>query len=102
MVALLIGFVWLQTQIVQATNLFLVLTPLIAAAAILWSLIPRWDRFVAPGARLRRADQPRLFALLDEVARATRQRTPGEVYLTLESNAWVTRRGGVLGLFSRK
>jgi heat shock protein HtpX len=55
-----------------------------------------------PGPRLTRKGQPRLFAAIEEVARACKQSVPSEVYLIPQVNAWVSQRGGVLGLFSRR
>ena len=69
---------------------------------VLWSALPRWDRFVAPGPRLKREQQPKLFDELESVAKATGQAMPSEVYLVGEVNAWVAQRGGVLGFGSRR
>jgi len=73
-----------------------------AAGAILWSLIPRADRFTAPGPQLTPANAPRLFGVINEVATATSQKPPVEVYLLNDVNAWVTHRGGVMGFGSRR
>jgi Zn-dependent protease with chaperone function len=75
---------------------------LVAAGVILWSLVPRPDRFEPPGPRLDPATQPALFALIREVAAATGQPLPAEVYLIPEVNAWVSSRGGFLGFGSRR
>jgi Zn-dependent protease with chaperone function len=64
--------------------------------------VPRADRFEPPGPQLTRTNAPGLFDLVDGVARATAQRPPSEVYLLNEVNAWVTHRGGVMGLGSRR
>src|SRR5262245_32696047 len=55
-----------------------------AAGSILWSLVPRRDQFEPPGPRLTEDSQPRLFAVLREVADAVRQPVPTEVYLVNE------------------
>ena len=73
-----------------------------AAAIVLWALVPRFDRFQPPGPALTRVSAPRLFALIDEVARSTSQPPPSEVYLLNDVNAWVAQRGGVLGVGSRR
>ncbi len=73
-----------------------------AAGAVLWSVMPRADRFEPPGPQLTPANAPRLFRIIHEVARATAQESPSEVYLLNEVNAWVTHRGGVMGLGSRR
>lgn len=75
---------------------------LIGAGVILWSIIPRIDRFKPPGPRLRAQEHPELFSVLEEVARKTRQEMPAEVYAVGEMNAWVTDRGGILGFGGRR
>ena len=75
---------------------------LVGAGLILWSIMPRWDRFEAPGPQLLEADQPELFRLLRQVAAAAGQPMPAEVYATAEMNAWVMDRGGLLGIGSRR
>jgi heat shock protein HtpX len=72
------------------------------AGVVAWSLWPAREDRRGPGIRLSRDDQSRLFAVLDEVAQASGQAAPREVFLTLEANAWVAERGGVLGLGSRR
>jgi len=74
----------------------------VAAGVILWSILPRWDRFTAPGPLLRPTSHPDLFTLLEDVARATQQEMPREVYLVSDVNAWVTERGGMLGIGRRR
>ncbi len=73
-----------------------------AAAVVLWALVPRFDRFQPPGPALTRANAPRLFNLIDDVARSTSQPSPAEVYLLNDVNAWVTQRGGVMGVGGRR
>ncbi len=72
------------------------------AAAMLWSLVPRRDQFVAPGMLLDRSTQPRLYAELDDIAASLDERLPGEVYLIPAANAFVADRGGVVGFGSRR
>ncbi|HKG91547.1 MAG TPA: M48 family metallopeptidase [Gemmatimonadaceae bacterium] len=75
---------------------------LAGAAAILWGVMPRIDRFEPPGPELREADQPALFAELRATAAAAGQRMPREVYLIPDLNAWVAQRGGVMGFGSHR
>lgn len=75
---------------------------LIGALAILWSVLPRRDKFEAPGPRLTREQQPRLFADLESVAGSVGQAMPAEVYLVPDVNAWVSQRGGIMGMGSRR
>jgi Zn-dependent protease with chaperone function len=60
---------------------------------ILWSILPRYERFVAPGPELKPDEHPELFAMLRDVAAATEQEMPREVYLIPEVNAYVSHRG---------
>jgi Zn-dependent protease with chaperone function len=69
---------------------------LVLSWVILRALFPDRGPREAPGPRLDETGQPRLFALIREVAQATGQPLPAEIYLTSEVNAWVTQRGGVL------
>src|SRR6516164_1584214 len=66
----------------------------IAAGLILWSLLPRFDHFKAPGPRIDPGQQPRLFAEISSIARSAGQQMPHDVYLVPEVNAWVAQRGG--------
>ena len=68
-----------------------------AAATIVWALVPRRDHFEPPGPRLDSAAHPKLFAVVREIAAATGERQPDDVYLVNDENAWVAERGGVLG-----
>lgn len=72
------------------------------AGAIVWAILPRPDRFEPPGPAVRADAEPALFAALEEVAAATSQEMPAEVYLVNEVNAFVTQRGGVMGFGSRR
>jgi Zn-dependent protease with chaperone function len=74
----------------------------VGAGLILWALVPRPDRFAPPGPVLSPRGQYPLLRLIREVAAATGQAMPAEVYLVPEANAWVTQRGGVMGLGSRR
>lgn len=73
-----------------------------AGCAILWAVMPRPDRFEPPGPELTDTAHPRLFDLIREVASSTEQTEPREVYLLSDVNAFVTQRGGVMGIGSRR
>ena len=73
-----------------------------AAAAVVWAVLPRPDRFTPPGPLLTPIDQPRLFSVLSGVARATRQEMPSEVYAVDGVAAWVASRAGIMGFGSRR
>lgn len=74
----------------------------LVAGVILWSIFPRIDRFEAPGPELMEADHPALFEEIRQVAVATGQQMPVHVYLVPEVNAFVTERGGWMGLGSKR
>ena len=77
-------------------------TMLAIALMILFAIVPRPDRFTAPGPQLTSSTAPQLFAMIDDVASATSQPRPTEVYLLNEVNAFVTQRGGTMGIGSRR
>jgi len=72
------------------------------AGIILWSILPRFDKFKPPGPQLTTQDQPELFEMVRSVSRATGETMPAEVYLIADVNAWVAQRGGILGVGSRR
>ncbi|HKW55745.1 MAG TPA: M48 family metallopeptidase [Candidatus Acidoferrum sp.] len=72
------------------------------AGAILWALLPRRDKFEAPGLLLERTAHPRLFTELEAIAAALDEQLPQEVYLVGQVNAFVSDRGGILGFGSRR
>jgi len=75
---------------------------IVIAATMLWSMLPRFDKFKAPGLLLERSSQPRLFAELENIAAALNEPLPREVYLIGDVNAWVADRGGFMGIGSRR
>src|SRR5262249_24416072 len=78
------------------------LTCLAAAAVVVWSMLPRFDRFTPPGPEVVEARHPRLFAEIRAIAAASGQRMPAHVYLFSDVNAFVTQRGGIMGIGSRR
>jgi len=52
---------------------------IIAAGLILWSLLPRIDRFKAPGPRIDASQQARLFAEISGIARSSGQEMPHDI-----------------------
>lgn len=75
---------------------------LLAAGVVLWSILPRPDRFRAPGPRLDEADHPALFAEIRRLGEAAGQSLPQHVYLLPEVNAFVAERGGFMGLGAKR
>ena len=85
------------------SELFLLLLGgIVLAATILWSLLPRWEKFEAPGMLLGRAEHPRLFGELEHIAETHKQPLPKKVYLVLGVTAFVADRGGILGFGNRR
>jgi Zn-dependent protease with chaperone function len=80
----------------------LVLGGIIVGATILWSLVPRREKFEAPGLLLEPTAHPRLFAELHAIATALNEPLPREVYLVGQVNAFVADRGGIMGFGSRR
>ncbi len=74
----------------------------ILAGMILWAIVPRADKFEAPGPRLTPGTAPYVFTLIEDVAKATGQPRPEEVYLLSDVNAFVTHRGGFMGFGSKR
>ena len=107
-IALTIGFYVLALVIVAAclaaailpwvfrgsNNLWLTVIGVFLAFSVLTGLIPRRLRFVPDGVRISPADQPRLFALIDDEVDAAKEAPPERVYATLQVNAAVTEVGG--------
>jgi len=95
---------WLMTSADSANGqlILLFLFGIVIAGAMLWSLLPRPDKFKPPGLLIERASQPRLFAELENIAAALDEPMPGEVYLIGDVNAWVADRGGFMGFGSRR
>lgn len=75
---------------------------IVIAGIMLWSLIPRRDKFEAPGILLESTSHPRLFVEIENIAKSLQEPVPNEVYLLGEPNAWVADRGGLMGFGSRR
>jgi heat shock protein HtpX len=81
---------------------FLVLGGIVVGATILWSLVPRREKFDAPGLLLEPSAHPKLFAELNAIAGSLNEPIPREVYLVGQVNAFVADRGGIMGIGSRR
>jgi Zn-dependent protease with chaperone function len=100
--AALLYIPYAELQYAHRLHARLVLFCLVGAGVILWSIIPRRDRFEPPGPRLDPAKQPQLFAAVKDIAHKTQQSLPVEVYLVPEVNAFVAERGGFMGVGSKR
>ena len=78
-------------------GLKILLFSLIGIGTILFSVIPRREKFEPPGSLLAAQDFPGLFAMFQDIADKTGQAMPAEVYLLPDLNAFVLERGGTLG-----
>jgi heat shock protein HtpX len=101
-VGLLVFLIYAQLKYGRRLNIRLAVFCAVGAITILWSIVPRRDRFTPPGARLVPDKHPRFFKELDTIAEATAQEKPAEVYLVPDVNAWVGQRGGTMGFGGRR
>jgi heat shock protein HtpX len=101
---LLFGAYWFMFKVRPASLFLMVLAVGMAYGAlrILWASFPRRVTFKTPGILLDAQHHPKLFEEIRRIARDTRQRLPSEIYLIADVNAFVTHRGGFLGLFPRR
>jgi len=100
-----LGLLWIAYADVTYTShpiWRLVLFCLLGAGSILFAIAPRVDRFDPPGPRVTAAEEPALFAAIESVAATTSQAMPEDVYVVNAVNAFVTQRGGVMGIGSRR
>ena len=67
----------------------------VMAATMLWSLVPRRQKFTPPGPRLDPARHPQLFSEIESLAKSLNESPPQEVYLIPEVNAWVAEPRGL-------
>ncbi|MEJ7891045.1 MAG: M48 family metallopeptidase [Solirubrobacteraceae bacterium] len=96
-VAIALGLIVLPIVVWAAEgrgNIWVAIALIGAGIAILRAIVPERARFAAPGPELGRDAQPRLRALLDEVAHTVGDRPPEKVYLDLDVNASVLEHRG--------
>jgi Zn-dependent protease with chaperone function len=82
-------FIWIEGGRI---DLRITIACLVGASAVVVSSLPRRIPTEPPGARLTAEQQPRLFRFLNEVANATGEPMPGDVFLVPDMNAFVTQR----------
>jgi hypothetical protein len=71
---------WLVvTNVANFQTLALFVAGVIVAGSMLWSMVPRRDKFAAPGLPLERISHPRLFGELDRIASSLQEPLPLEV-----------------------
>ncbi|PKN27724.1 MAG: hypothetical protein CVU65_01240 [Deltaproteobacteria bacterium HGW-Deltaproteobacteria-22] len=91
-IAAMIALTWMQFAIGRV-HPYLIFISATIVFFIVAAIIPRPDRFVAPGLRLSPDEHPELFNEIATIAHATNQPMPLDVYLIHEANAWVAERG---------
>jgi len=74
-------------------GILLLLFGAIAGITILWSSIPRPQKFKPPGVLLDLVKHPKLAAEIESIAAALAEPMPREVYLVLAPNAFVAEPG---------
>ena len=94
----LLALAWFGFTLKSAGGAKLMMGAGLAGLVVLASLRPRREPFEPPGPAITNATEPALFEVLDDVARATKQELPHEVFVAGDVNAAVLNRGGVLGL----
>ena len=104
--ALALGMVvllaWAPAQIESKQMLRIAIPAWICAGVLLWSILPRIERFEPPGPELTRAHHPRLFEEIERIAREAGQPLPDKVYLVGDVNAFVAQHGGWMGLGGKR
>jgi Zn-dependent protease with chaperone function len=95
--AVLIAAPIVEIGLLDRIHFYVAILPLLGLS-VLWSMVPRRRTWVEPGIPVDAASQPELVELVRSVAEGTGQPVPAEIYLLDEVNAFVTRRGGVLGI----
>lgn len=94
--------VLMKSQSLNGQLILLALCGLAMAGTMLWSLVPRRDKFEDLGPRIGPESHPRLFAELEKIAASLNEPLPAEVFLVPQLNAFVTDRGGIMGFGSRR
>jgi len=100
-----VALLWIAyADVAYTTHHFwrLVFFCVVGAGSILLAIVPRVDRFEAPGPRVTTSEEPLLFDAIEAVAAATGQSMPTDVYVVNAVNAFVTYRGGIMGIGSRR
>jgi heat shock protein HtpX len=100
--ALLILVPYWEVTVVHRLHIKLTLLCLFGAGVILWSIVPRRNKWEAPGPLVTKGEQPRLFAIIEGVASQMGATLPDEVYLIPEVNAFVMQRGGFFGVGGKR
>ncbi len=101
-VVFLKALVTFSSSSLLVVEILLSLFGLVAGLTILWSLIPRRDKFEPTGILIDPAREKRLMTEIEIVAASLQEAMPRDVYLIPDPNAFVAQRGGYLGIGSRR
>jgi Zn-dependent protease with chaperone function len=97
LVAALLSLPWLELKYQGAVGLGGALA-LVGAGYLGWGLLPTRERWSEPGQELQRGAEPRLFEVLESLARAAGHPLPRHVYLVRDLTAFAGSRPRWLGL----
>jgi Zn-dependent protease with chaperone function len=89
---------WVNGEHVNRLTFFCV----VGAGLILWSILPRRERFRPPGPRLDDGTHQRLIGQVKEISAKVGQPMPDEVYLVSDVNAGVRQRSGFMGFGGKR
>src|SRR5579883_93577 len=88
---------------VQNINLWiLMVSGVVVAATILYSMWPRRDRFIPPGVLIDLSAHPAFSSEVHAIAASLGEDVPREIYLTGDVNASVADQGGIFGFGSHR
>ncbi len=100
--ALLVYLPYLELTAAHRIHVKIVLFCLIGAGMIIWSVLPRFDKFIAPGPVIDLDKNPQFYAAIKDIADQSQQTMPEQIYLVSDLNAWVASRGGIMGFGSKR
>ncbi|HEY9078314.1 MAG TPA: M48 family metallopeptidase [Anaerolineaceae bacterium] len=105
--ALVLIFFLLFTGIINLAkgdpfNIIIAIGCLFSVAIILYSLFPPFDKFQPPGIKMTSKEAPRLFNEIHQTAALLGQTLPENLYLLLDFDTYIIRRGGILGIGSHR
>lgn len=93
---------YLEWKFLHRLHFQIAIFGVVGGGLILVSLVPRFEKWEDPGPRMTKSMQPRLFAVIEDVASKMGMEMPREVYLVPEVNAFVAQKGGLLGFGGRR
>jgi heat shock protein HtpX len=83
-------------------SLYIIIMCFVGFGLILWSIIPRRQKFIIPGLLLNKQDYPHIHEEVENIAKSLNQKNLDEIYIIPEINAWVSSIGGFFGIGSKR